>query len=168
MKYKLIILVFMVLPVHVMADFYQWRDDDGVLQFSDKRPDTTHKVKKIKKSEPPMVSGASLYAKTLANKESKKQVVKKSPRQVAIIKDRHRKKVTDDHSIDPDFKRATGFNNANQLDVARENCKRQRQVDCSTNALIRMERRQHDREYIEAQNQPIDGQHVPLQQVEAH
>ncbi len=167
MKYKLIVLIFMVLPAHVMADFYQWKDDDGVLQFSDKRPETTHKVTRIKKSEPPTVPSALLYSKTLTKKEKKPAVVKHHKRQVAIIKDKHQKKVTDDHSIDPDFKRVTGFNNANQLDVARDNCKRERYSDCSTSALISMER-QRNRDYIEAQSHSIDRQHVTQQQAETH
>ena len=156
MKYKFFVALLVTLPSLAMAELYQWRDGDGALHISDKRPAFVTNVNVIKMAEPRTVPLKSLSKNSLiqrANNLPKRQppVINPKPRrhksQITIIKDEEETKphVVSNNMIDNagsninvDFKKVTGFDNPDQLDIARIKCNSIQNSDCRTKTLMHL------------------------------
>jgi len=148
MKYTFICFILVGVPLQLMADVYQWRDNEGVLHFSDERPDAVLNVTTIKTKQPAVIPSKSLTKnkiierakKITIQKRAKQKIIKPKHRksQLTIIKDNHVDEKKHDDEIESEFKKVTGFNSADQLDIARARCNSVKNSDCSTKTLIKV------------------------------
>ena len=148
MKYKYIMFLLIVLPSLAQAELYQWRDSEGTLHFSDKRPEFVSGVNTIETAEPKTVPIKSLSKNSLVERAKnlpkrqlpsvKTQQPKRHKSQITIIKDDIETNAVSSSGVNVDFKKVTGFDNPDQLDIARIKCNSIENSDCRTKTLMHL------------------------------
>ena len=135
MKYILVFIFLALFQTQSIAQIYQWKDDNGKLHFSDKRPITNNAIKNVRANTSKMVSGVSDKSSSIVDRANNIQSRKSNKPSVAS--NFKKKKIKHKGSIyKPGFRESTGFDNADNMDKARDKCKGRRSTDCSTRTLI--------------------------------
>jgi len=131
MKHILIAFLLMGFTSQAYTQIYKWRDKNGELHFSDKKPADSGGVKTVKPDISKMSSGESQHTSSLVERANR------LPERHAYAPKRIKKKSKKSkNAYDPGFRHKTGFDNKSQLKKAKKRCKKNRFSDCSTNRLI--------------------------------
>ncbi|MDH5612735.1 MAG: DUF4124 domain-containing protein [Gammaproteobacteria bacterium] len=139
MRYTLILLLSFMYQTQLLAEVYQWRDDNGMLHFSDKRPANEDLVIDVPIVELNTIPGDPKYSGSLIDRAKNIPNAPVQNKQKPFIgsitkKKKHITKTSSAYK--PGFRGVTGFDNEEKLDKSRENCIKNRGADCSTKTLV--------------------------------
>ncbi|MDH5387841.1 MAG: DUF4124 domain-containing protein [Gammaproteobacteria bacterium] len=139
MRYALILLLSFMFQSQLLAEVYQWKDKNGKLQFSDKRPADNDLVIDVPMGKLNTIPGDSRYSGSLIDRAKsirKMPARKKSKPFIASVNKTKKRTAKKSSAYKPGFRGATGFDNEAKLDKARDRCLKNRGSDCSTKTLV--------------------------------